>query len=439
MKHWKFSLSLRNRLQELDRARVAMERPRALILGVAFVLLLLLLWVALAQISMVVRAEGRVIPSDKSQVIQHLEGGVLMSMLVNEGGYVKSGQVLAKISDVRGTSQLGERQVRVDSLLARIARLQAEADGAREVKLPPGKTIDAAVLQSEIASFSARRQKLDQELRTAREQITQRQAEQAEQKSKRANLLAEAEVAQKQADISAALFAKGSASRLEALDSQAKLQRFRTLISETESAIPRLQAAMAEAQNRTLEIESKFRAEVRADLASTKTELSRLEQEVMAETDRVDRSEIRAPVGGIVNRVYINTVGGVIRPGEAVMEITPMDSKIVVEARVRPVDRAELHVGLPVQVRLSAYDYSSYGTGSGQITEVSADTVADERGERYYRVRVELDPSKQPFAGRPILPGMTATAEIVVGRRSVLAYLLSPLSRFSRNAMSEPR
>lgn len=401
-------------------------------------LILLAMWAGFFHLAMVIRAEGRVIPSAKSQVIQHLEGGVVLSLDVMEGDLVKKGAVLARISDVAGKSQVGERRVRSDALLAKIARLNAEAANASQLTLPAGQTIEPAVWQSELAAFAARGQRLAQDVRTAHEQINQKQAELAEQKIRRTSLLAEAELAQRQWQISADMLARDSTSKMEHLDAQARLQRLRTMIGDSEAAVPRINASIAEAKNRALEIESRFRAEAQTELTSARTDLGRIEEELKAGSDRMDRTDLRAPVSGVINRISINTIGGVIKPGEAVMEITPMDGKIVVEAKVRPSDRAELHPGLPAHVRLSAYDYASYGSAEGILTEVSADTVPDERGERYYRVRVSLDSKRAAFAGREIVPGMAATAEIVVGRRSVLQYLTSPLRRFARTALSEP-
>jgi membrane fusion protein, adhesin transport system len=414
-----------------------LRTPRYLITLIASVLVLLMLWAAWAPVRMVVRAEGRVIPSTHSQVVQHLEGGVVLSIDVSEGEFVQKGDLLARISDVQGASQMGERRVREKALLAKVLRLKAEAEGKAIADFHAVDSSDA--IRAERDAFLARRQRLEQDQRVATEQVAQKRSELSELLARRGSLAVELELAQRQQQISNEMMQREAASRLEVLEAQARVQRLRTMVSDADTSLPRLRAAVAEAEGRSRELESRFRADARTDLTSAQTDLQRVQEELKASHDRVERTELRAPVSGVVNRVNVTTVGGVIRPGDPVVEITPSDEHIVVEARVRPADRAELHAGLPVYVRLSAYDYASFGTTRGRLAEVSADTVPDERGERFYRVRIGLDGNQRAFAGRPIVPGMVATADIVVGSRTVLAYLISPLTRFARAAFSEPR
>jgi adhesin transport system membrane fusion protein len=414
-----------------------LRTPRHWVVLITVMVVLLIVWAAWAPVRMVVRAEGRVIPSTHSQVVQHLEGGVVLSIDVAEGEFVQKGDVLARISDVQGASQMGERRVREQALLARVLRLKAEASGSAIADFHALDASDA--IRAEREAFLARRQRLEQDQRVTTEQVAQKRSELAELMARRSNLAAELELAQRQQQISNEMMQREAASKLEVLDAQAKVQRLRTMLSDADTSLPRLKAAIAEAEGRSRELESRFRAEARTDLTAAQTDLQRVQEELKASSDRVERTELRAPVSGIVNRVNVTTIGGVIRPGDAVVEITPSDEHIVVEARVRPADRAELHPGLPVYVRLSAYDYASFGTTQGRLTEVSADTMPDEKGERFYRVRVGLDGNQRAFAGRPIVPGMVATADIVVGSRTVLAYLISPLTRFARAALSEPR
>ncbi|MCW5655259.1 HlyD family type I secretion periplasmic adaptor subunit [Hydrogenophaga sp.] len=424
------------REQRIAAALHELRAPRRWILCLALIVLLAVTWTAYAPLSMIVRAEGRVMPSTRNQVVQHLEGGVVLSINVAEGDVVRQGDLLARVSDVQANSQMGERRVREEALRAKVARLSAEATGAGTLNTVG--TGGTAVARAEHDAFVARRLRIEQDLRVAGEQIAQKRAELAELGSRRTHLLAELDLAQRQLQIAADMVQREAASKLEHLDAQAKVQRLRTMIADVDASSPRVRAAIAEIEGRAREIESRFRADARTELTAAQTDLQRVAEELKASSDRVERTELRAPVAGVVNRINVTTVGGVIRPGEAVVEITPADEKILVEAKVRPADRAELHPGQPVHVRLSAYDYASFGVAEGRLTEVSPDTMPDERGDRFYRIRVALDGERHPFAGRPIVPGMVATAEVVVGRRTVLAYLLSPLNRISRAALSEP-
>jgi adhesin transport system membrane fusion protein len=187
------------------------------------------------------------------------------------------------------------------------------------------------------------------------------------------------------------------------------------------------------------EARARFRSEAQADLATALTEIDRLRQSLAAQSDRVNRTEIRAPVDGVINRISVNTVGGVVKPGDPIIEITPTSGPLLIEARARPRDRGELREGLPARLRVSAYDYAEVGALEGRVIEISADTVSDARGEPYYRVIVRVDALPENFQGRLLAPGMTITGDVVIGQRTVLAYLTSPLRKFSANAFQDAR
>lgn len=396
-------------------------------------------WMALAQVDRVVHAEGRVVPAGKAQIVQHLEGGIVSSLVVHEGSLVKKGDLLVVIGDTRADSQLGERMIKIASLQARAARLRAEAEGSGRPAFKQGSEFDVSAQGAEQALFVARRQKLAQETEVFQEQVRQKTAEISESESRRKSLGAELEIARHQLSIITELVAKNAASKLEVLEAQGRVQRLLTQIGDTESALPRLRAAIHEAEAKRGEALARFRSEARAELSTVQMDIDSAGEGLRAESDRVTRTDIRAPVNGIVNRIYINTIGGVVKAGEPIMELTPTDERVVIEAQVRPNDRAELRSDLPANIKVGAYDFGIYGTLRGRLTEVSADTVSDERGNRYYRVGLEVDAIPSSYRDNPIMPGMPVTADIVTGRRTVLQYVLSPLSRFSYDAFREPR
>nr|WP_232511917.1 HlyD family type I secretion periplasmic adaptor subunit [Herbaspirillum sp. meg3] len=417
-----------------------LPRPRLFILITIGVLLCLLVWSWFAKIDMVVRGAGRIVASEHNQVIQHLEGGIVSAILVREGAAVKKGQTLISIADVRANADLGEGNVKILGLRARVARLKAEAGGAPSVTMPPDLKSDDPSVQSELASFTARQAKLTQELSVLREQSAQRQAEVGEAASRQKSLISEYDLAQRQYKLVHSMFERNAASQLEDIQSLSKAQDAQSRLSATNAMIPRLNAAIAEAQAKMGEASSRFRADARSDLTTSENELARLQEEIKSRNDRVSRSEVRAPMDGVVNRVLMNTVGGVVKPGDAIIEMTPTDDKLVIEAKVSPTDRAQLMTGAPARVKVSAYDYGVYGSMKGVVTEVSADTVPEERGERFYRVKIEVtrDPREIDHSVA-LMPGMTATADMIVGRRTVWQYLMSPLNRFGQTALREPR
>lgn len=437
---------MRNLAPRLDRGLGHyrdMPRPRLFILTCAVLLLALVVWSYFATIDMVVRGSGRIVASEHNQVIQHLEGGIVSAILVREGAAVKKGQTLISIADVRANSDLGEGRIKIMGLRARVARLSAEASGAASLQMPKEVALDDPAVVSEQASFAARQSKLVQELNVLREQAAQRQAELGETVSRQKSLASEYELAQRQYQLVHGMFERNAASQLEDIQSQAKAQDAMSRLNAGNAMIPRLKAAIAEAQAKSGEAMSRFRSEARTDLTAAETELARLQEELKSRNDRVSRSEVRAPMDGVVNRVLINTVGGVVKPGDAIVEMTPTDDKLVIEARIQPTDRAQLVPGTPARVKVTAYDYGVYGAMAGVVTEISADTVPEERserGERYFRVKIEVTRDAHDLQrGLPLMAGMTASADMVVGHRTVWQYLMSPLSRFGQTALREPR
>ncbi len=424
------------------------QRARSFLAGLspqgAFVLLVLvsatlaLLWSALASLDVIVRTEGRVIPAGRSQIIQHLEGGIVRAVLVQEGQAVQAGQTLVELSDIQARSSLGQDRTKVAALRGREARLLAELNGLDAIVFPADLT-DPDVLRAESDAWRARHARLGEEVRVLRNQGAQKRGEIDESISRRKNLLAEQEVAQEQLRMIEGLKRKGAASEMEVLDNRSRLQRIGSQIAEAEAAIPRLRAAQAEAESRVSEVLARFRADASSELTQVRADLEKSGLELGASADRLERNRVRAPVSGFINRLAVTTVGGVVRPGEVLMEITPDDQRVVIETRARPNDRANLHRGLPARVRIGAYDYATFGALDGEVTEVSADTLADDKEGRYYRVRIEAAAtpgSRQPGA---VLPGMTASGDIVVGKRTVMSYLLSPLLKFRDSAFRDPR
>jgi adhesin transport system membrane fusion protein len=408
----------------------------------AFVLLVLfssaafIAWAGVAEVDIIVRTEGRIVPAGKSQIVQHLEGGIVRNILVQEGEVVTSGQALMELSDIQARSNLDQERSRSAAFRGREARLLAEASGSGGIAFPKEST-DENVRRAESAAFQARRARVAEEVRVLRDQSAQKRGEIAEAESRRKNLLSELEVAKQQFRVIEGLSKDNAASHLELLDSQSRVQRLSSQIAEAESAIPRLRAAVAETESKIGEVWARYRAEASSELTQVRAELEKSEFEIDSNADRLQRNQVRAPVAGVVNRLAISTIGGVVKPGEVLMEITPNYSGVLVESRANPNDRANLRSGLSARVRIGAYDYATFGTLNGKVTEVSADTLLDEREGRYYRVIVKADvDATQKMV---TVPGMTAIADIVVGKRTVLSYLLSPLLRFRDGAFRDSR
>ena len=414
--------------------------PRKHDIYMVSVLVLLMLglvaWAAWAPIDKIVRAQGRIITASKSQVVQHLEGGIVSEILVHEGQKVQAGQTMMRLSDINANSNLSQGRSRLQSLKATQARLRAEAQGGTSLFFDDDIPISMQMLEKN--AFDERQSRIRSEQAALQQQINQRQAELKEAQARSQSLSTELNIAKQQATMVDSLLKKGAASQMELLEAQSRTERLNTQFRDVVNTIPRLMSAQAESAARINESQSRFRAEARTEINQVTAEINRILAGIRADSDRVSRTEVRAPSTGFVNRLMFNTIGGVVKPGEAVLEITPSEGPLAVEARVRPDDRASLRAGLTTRVMLGAYDYTVYGALQGEVVEVSSDTLPDENGQRYYRVVVETKPAQGPLAQEVILPGMTASADVIVGKRSVLSYLLSPLLRFSSRAMREP-
>jgi membrane fusion protein, adhesin transport system len=412
------------------------DRDRKLLVSLLGLFFFLIVWACLAPVDRIVRAEGRIIALGRAQIIQHLEGGIVNEIMVHEGQMVQAGQVLMRLSNVQANTSVKQGESRVQVLKAQQSRLKAEAEG-----LPSPvflETVPADLQRSELNIFRERALRVAAEQAALRQQISQRQAELVEAHSRSKSLSAELEIARNQLSLMDGLLRRGAASQMEQLEAQSRAERLRTSLNDVVNSVPRLQSAIGESTARLNEGASRWRADARAELSQVSADLARFELAVDGDEDRLSRTEVRAPMTGFVNRLYFNTIGGVAKSGEPLLEITPSDGAFAVEARVRPDDRASLRPGLSTRVLIGAYDYAVYGALNGKLIEVSADTLPDDHGQRYYRVLIETESAHGRLAEEVILPGMTARADVVLGQRSVMSYLLSPLLRFKTQALREP-
>ncbi|MBC7954125.1 MAG: HlyD family type I secretion periplasmic adaptor subunit [Rhodospirillaceae bacterium] len=426
------------RMAAATKRRQRMEAPRTFLIAILALLALLVLWAWLAVVDQVVRVEGRIVPAGRSQQIQHLEGGIVAAISTSEGAVVHKGDLLLTIDATSAGANLGETEIKLTGQRIRAARLHAESRGLDNLVLPPDLTAPRAA-DGERQLFLSRRQKLEQELRVFDEQNHQRLAELSEIENRRARLTSELSTARQRSTIMAGLASRNAASRLETLEAQSREQRLASELGDAEGAQPKIRAAIAESRARADEAKARFRSQAQEDLVATQVEIDRLQQTLTAQADRLTRTEVRSPADGVVNRITANTVGGVIKAGDIIVELTPTAGDVQVEARARPSDRGELRPNLEAKVRVSAYDSGALGTLTGRVIEVSADTVPDGKGDPYYRVAIRIDAIPDAYSGKLLAPGMTITGDIVTGRRTVLRHILSPLNKFADNAFRDAR
>lgn len=413
-------------------------RARGLLYAIVVVCLLLVVWAALGEVDEVTRGEGKVIPSQQLQIVQSVDGGVVQEVLIREGEAVSKGDVLVRIDPTRFVASFREGSVRAFSLQAKVERLRALINEQPYIPVSHDGLSSAQqqVLAQEESYYHDSLRELAQRVSVAREQYAQRQQELNENHARLRAAEQAWRMSSQELDATRPLLISGAVSEIEIL----RLERDQAAADgERRSAAARTRQAEAgilEAKARMAEVEVGMRNQWRAELSQASAELNSLTQNVDGLADRVKHAEIRSPVHGTVQRLLYNTIGGVVQPGSTVVEIVPADDRLLVEARIAPKDIAFLRPGLPVTIKLHAYDYSIYGGISATLQHISADTITDERDSTYYLVRAVTDDSG--FTERlSVIPGMTAQVDIMTGKKTVLSYLLKPLLRAKSNALSE--
>lgn len=416
------------------------KSARILLWGIALIILILFAWAALANVNEVVRAQGKVIPSRQLQVVSNLEGGIVKGILVRQGNVVKAGQPLIQLDATALSAEFGRDRSKFDALVAKIFRLQAELDGRAPIFSPALSQSAPDLVAVEQSLYEARRSNLsaavltaEAKLQQARQMLGQAQVEATTKGQAQA-------FAEQQAEILGPLVEMGSEPRITLLRAQQDAKKAAGEYSSALLAIERARSAVAEASSEVESVKQQFRTKSFEELTAAKAELAGTGQELPALQDRVRRAEVRAPVAGVVNRVLVSTIGGVVKPGEPLVEIVPQDGSLVIEARVRPSDIASIHIGQKTLIKLSAYDFSIYGGLNGVIEHISSDAVPDETDPRfsYYIIRVRANDPRQGAKDRlSISPGMMAEVNILGEKRSILSYLLTPITRLKDNAFTE--
>jgi adhesin transport system membrane fusion protein len=412
------------------------RQTRVMIRTVLIVFVVGILWSALARVDEITRADAKVIPSRQLQVIQSADGGIVSEILIREGQLVEKGQILLKLDQTRVTSNVKESKAQTFSLRAKVARLKALAEGS--AFSPPEATNpeETRVIQEERRLFEDRRSELSAVLAISRQQVAQRQQELVEMQARRNQAQRSLELSTKELDVTRPLLASGAVSEVDILRLEREVARFRGEREQASAQIARVQAAILEAQRKTQEAELNFRNDTRKELAEMLSKLNSMSESEVALNDRVDKSVVRSPVKGIVQRLMINTVGGVAVPAKELIEIVPVDEALLLEARVPHKDIAFLRPGQRAVVKFTAYDFSVYGGMEAVVSNISPDAITTEEGVSYYLVRVQTNQS-QFGDNLPIIPGMRATVDIVSGQKSLLSYLMKPVLRAKAYAFTE--
>lgn len=394
-------------------------------------------WATLDEIS---RGEGEFIPSQQLQVIQNLEGGIVSEIMVNEGDLVEKGQVLLRIDDTRFSSSFKENKVRELELTAKAIRLEAEAEGKAFVTPENFPEEYRTLILAEQTLYDARQRELSANADVLKQQQEQIRQELRQASSKRRQLSSSYALLRKERDLTQPLVSDGVVSEVEFLRLKRQVNDLAGELDGIRLSLPRIQASLSEVNQKLKETRLRFASEARAELNETLSERARLREALGGIGDKIRRTEVKAPVKGTVKELLINTVEGVVQPGDEILNIVPWEDKLLVEAKIRPSDIARVQVGQTATIKVSAYDFSIYGGVEATVAKVSPSTVLDEKeGEPYYIVRLNTEKPYINKGGKqlPLIAGMTVSVDILTGKKTVMEYLLKPILKAKQTALTE--
>lgn len=422
-----------------DRVRPANASNWLLWLIVGF-FVIFIVWAALTDLDRTVRGQGRVIPSSQLQVVSNLEGGIVEEILVRTGDIVKQGAALIRLDQTATGSEFSSNQAQFDALRAKIARLEAEVAGRSPAFPSAGSPGLAEQVAIERSLHISRMADLSSLLSAAGSRIVQAERSVAEAQAALGSRQSALGAARTELNLIRPLVERGIEPRLSLVQGENAAAVAAGDVAAASAAVARAQSSVAEARSTLAQQRQDWRSRAAQELAGAQAEMVALRRSLPALSARVDRTVVRSPLAGRVNRVLVTTVGGTIQPGGPLVEIVPSEDSLFVEAQMRPQDIAWVRMAQDAKINITAYDSSVYGALDGKVVAISPDATVNERtGESFYMVRVATDDRLTDKAGKPLAigPGMIADVSLLGDKRSILSYILSPLNRLRQTALRE--
>jgi membrane fusion protein, adhesin transport system len=419
------------------------REPRRIIFAMVLLVLLFLVvavaWSALAELDVAAQARGAVVAPSRLQEVQSLEGGIVQQMLVVPGQVVKKGQVLARLDSVQYNADLGESRQQQLGALASRARVEALLTGKEPRFEAELRSAAPELVAKETQLWRDSLREYQTNMQALKEVVLRKKGELAEATARIQALQASVKLGEESFAIEEKLFKEGAGARADFLNAQQRLLTQKTELDGLQQSLPRLSAGLAEAQAGAAEVDAKARALWGAQRSEFETKAASLASTVAGRQDRVARRELLSPMDGVVNRVLVSTQGGVVAPGKAIVEVVPSEAPLQMNVRIRPTDIGFVRAGQKANVRVQAYDPSTYGKVEAFVARVGADAVVDERGEAYFEVQLSAARDQLQLHGQPlpITPGMPVDVGIITGRRSVMQYMLKPVLRGLQGALQE--
>ena len=434
----------RSDLSYMDQLEAASQIKPAPGTGVMLAVILALvvafiIWAHQTSVEQRTRGMGQVVPTLETQIVQSLEGGILSDLMVREGDRVREGQVVARINNVAFASDQGGLEARLQALELRKARLSAEAEGKAFKPDPELAAKNSNLADNELALFRSRQAEYRNSLSILNDRIRQVQAALAETRAEITGYSNSRKLIEQELQITQGLVAKRAVPKLEEIRLERELTSLDGSINSAKQRLNRQNAELSASRRELTDQQASYRSEALSELSSVEIEISAYSQSLKTASDRVARTELKAPVDGVVKTVLIKTLGGIVEPAAHLIEVVPVDDALKITAKIAPADIAFLEVGQDVNVKITAYDPQRFGSLKGQLSRISADTVTDQEGNMFFEVdavteKTYLGNDNNPL---PIIPGMVAELEVITGERTILEYLLKPLLRARDRALTE--
>jgi len=404
-----------------------------------FTIFALIMWASFADIDEITRGDGKVIPYGQNQVIQNLEGGIVESILITEGQFVKTGQVILKINNAKSISTSRTNEMKYQELEAKRLRLFAEANS---LDFKATKTNDEQLKkQIELARklYNSNKLEIKAQDNSYVQQIEQRKQERKEAQARIRSLEKSLEFVTEEINMTEPMVREGIRSKVDFLKLKREANGIENDIEASSLSLPRLKSAIEEYRQKRAEAKQLVINKAKKELNEVTAEISRLQTQQIAFSDQVSRTMVKSPVDGIVQKLFVHTVGGVVKPGADLVEIVPTNKKLFLEIKIKPSDIAFIHPGAEAKVKISAYDYAIHGGLIGKVVNISPDTITDKKENTFYLINIVTEKNYLGSKEHPlnIIPGMTASVDIITGQKTVMQYILKPILKSKQYVFSE--
>jgi len=405
---------------------------RLVTIPIVILVTLFIVWASFSEVDELVRGSGKVIPSSQKKILQHLEGGIIEKIYVREGERVKKGDPIYKLKNSSTKSDSKQKEIALRSLRLKESRLNAQINFKNTLDLNSSNS----QIENEIDILKSEMQNYQEEKSILQDELDQNRLEKKRKSDKLKNLKAQYNTQKENLKILKKLMSKGAASKKQYLAELAKSQSLQTEISEIKNSIPMIKQKIKSSLTKIKKLKSEKKSAWLKELNDVRLKIEQLSQKKLASKDREVRKIITSPVNGIVQKLYFHTIGGIVKAGDRVAEITPVDDILIIEAKINTNDRGNIMIDQNVSIDITAYSYTKYGLLNGKLIAISPDSFTEQNGNSYYQVKVRAD--HYAFApDKPILPGMVANINIKTGKKTIMQYLLKPLKDIRQNALSE--